>query len=151
VFGRDRWTAYCGFGQSVAVDGLLASAADLGVETSVTETGRSLLHSSDPSKTVTVHADPEVDVRAIPVAGDPVFRFWNGILGRSEYADGVTLLRVRPYNDQTRSLVRELLAGVASGGPRAPWDLRNHPQFRIAPLLRWRTKRRWQALLEGTE
>ncbi len=106
---------------------------------------RFILDSEHPSTVFSVHELDNLQLRVYHVSNDPFARFFTRFFSsKQNYI--ICFLEIYPVNKTNQKKVSLILSDLACLADIKLWDI-DHPRFRVAWLLRWRNKMRWQQYL----
>lgn len=86
----------------------------------------------------------DMTITLIYVSGDPLTRFFSGVIGSRKYFEGITFLSVT-YSDNKRGL-RQLLTDFHELCQTPPWIITHHPRFQFAYLLQAKNRLKWKRM-----
>lgn len=140
------WSAFCGVNQSEFETHLTDTLDKREYVYERNEGTGSFMLGREPSAIYDVDTpDGDVRITVLFASGDPMLRFFSSFrTGGDESLEGVCVVKVRYDAPGAERHVRDILDQTAESLPRDPASLGHHPRFRLAPVARWRTKRKWR-------
>jgi hypothetical protein len=144
------WSAFCGVSQSAFETHLSDAIDEMGYAYRRSEGQGSFMLGQEPSTIYAVDTvDGEMEITVFFASGDPMLRFFSSFrTGGDESLGDVCVVKVRYDDPAVERHVRNVLARTAESLPREPAAVGHHPRFRLAPIARWRTKRKWRRWLD---
>ncbi len=91
----------------------------------------------------------KITFRVIEAVADPVTKVATYLNDSRKYFRGACLLHVSPYNAENKKVIKKIFNEVEKQDNKEFWDLKAHPRFRLAVLLRFRVKSNWVQVLNG--
>ncbi|WP_455448061.1 hypothetical protein [Natrinema thermotolerans] len=152
VLVGNRWRTFCGCSQATLLEGLTEALEDHGLpfeidERSPSDTDRFLYGSDADGVRVTITEPSETELTVVPVTADPVSRTVLSMAVREDVRErttaGVCLVDVSPLPDDEGELAA-LMRTVMDRLECDPWDLADHPRFRLAVVQRYKIRAKWR-------
>jgi hypothetical protein len=137
-FNRNQWEAYVGIGQKEAAQLFkdVLRETDMSFEEKVLPP---VYMYDSKHNSIELEADGLV-ITLIYVSGDPLTRFFSGIVGSRKHFEGVTFLTIK-YKDS--KLLAQVLTQFNQRCQTKPWQITKHPRFQFAFLLQAINRYKW--------
>ncbi|WP_336021953.1 hypothetical protein [Halobellus salinisoli] len=145
------WSAFCGVSQSVFETHLSNALQATEYAHRRSEGDGSFMLGQEPSVIYAVDTpDGEATITVFFASGDPMLRFFSSFrTGGEESLGNVCVVKVRYEDPDVERHIRDVFARTAESLPKDPAAVGHHPRFRLAPIARWRTKRKWRRWLDN--
>ncbi|WP_049889481.1 hypothetical protein [Natronolimnohabitans innermongolicus] len=149
----DRWRTFCGCSQTAFLEALTAALEEYDFAFDVDEqppsgTERVLYGSDGDGTRVTITEPLETELTVVPVTADPIARAALSLAtradGRERATANVCLVDVSSIPDERKDELATLMQGVMDRLECEPWDLADHPRFKLAVLQRYKIRRKWR-------
>lgn len=89
----------------------------------------------------------KITLKIIEAVADPVTKVAAHLNSSRKYFHGACMVEISPFNDTSVKMMRKVFTYLDGKRDRAFWDLKQHPRFRLAFLLRLRIKQNWVQFL----
>lgn len=98
----------------------------------------------DSSNTIVIKIKNPIKVqfKLIRAVADPITRFFLAIVGNA-IKEPASLLIIYQLNKQNENKVKNIILRLLNKLSSKPWELKKHPMFTRAPLMRLMVKKRW--------
>ena len=89
----------------------------------------------------------KITVKIIEAVADPVTKIAAHLNNSRRFFHGACMVEISPFNDMSIKMMRKVFRDIREKSDHEFWDLKSHPRFRLAILLRLRIKQNWVQFL----
>lgn len=142
-----RWKSFINVEKDLVGKRISEILAELGFDYTLAGGSPAIMYDRSETSIFDIKSPLEIKIRLVRAVADPVTRFFMGLIGRT-FEHSATLIEIYQLGEKNEEQVKNLMSSLIKRLPGDPCDLKNHPMFARAPLLRMRVKKRWRRWLD---